>query len=378
MIYFDNAATTIDKDKSVADAIYYSIMSKKYANPSRGSYELSINSLRKMLEIRAGIAKFFGLTDPLKVVLSPNITIALNFIIKSLFKEGDHVITSITEHNSVLRPLYDFKSHGGEISFIDIDENFNLKLDKIEPLIKSNTKAVIITAASNVSGKITDLKKVHEICKKNSLKLIIDGAQIAGVSDINLSEFDNTIFAFTGHKALHGPMGTGGFIINGDFNFSQVFSGGSGFKSFLKTQPKSLPEFFEPGTANLTSFIGLEAAIDVLEKNKPYERLNVLTKLLYDELHKNKNLEFYTVLEEKNAPIVSINIKGMDANTVSQILDEEYGICTRAGSHCAPLFHEKMKTENRGILRLSLSHYNTEDEIYEVVSAIEKISKNYS
>lgn len=377
MIYFDNAATTIDKDKSVADAIYNSIMSKKYANPSRGSYELSINSLRKMLEIRMSIAKFFGSYDPLRVVLTPNITFALNFIIKSLFKDGDHVITSVAEHNSVLRPLYDFKDRGGEISFIDIDDNFNLKLEEIEPQIKSNTKAVIITAASNVSGKITDLNKVHEICQKNSLKLIIDGAQIAGVCDFNMSEFDDTIFAFTGHKALHGPMGTGGFIINGDFDFNQVFSGGSGFKSFLKTQPKSLPEFFEPGTANLTSFIGLEAAINFLEKNKPYEKLNELTKLLCDELHKNKNLEFYTVLEEKNAPIVSINIKGMDANTVSQILDEEYEICTRAGSHCAPLFHEKMGTEKRGIVRLSLSHYNTEEEIYKVVSAIEEISKKH-
>lgn len=376
MIYFDNAATTIDKSEKVAHAIYESIMSKKYANPSRGSYELSVNSLRKMFEIRMCVANYFGVSDPLNVVFTPNITFALNFIIRSLFKSGDHIITSVAEHNSVLRPLYDFEKHGGEISFIDIDDNFNLKLDEIEPQIKENTKAVIITAASNVSGKITDLEKVYKICKKNNLKLIIDGAQLAGVKKFSLKNFDDTIFAFTGHKGLHGPQGTGGFLIKGDFNFNQVFSGGSGFDSFSKTQPHHIPELFEPGTANLHSFVGLEAAIKELEENETYERLNNLTKLLYTELKKNKNLEFYTVLEDENAPIVSINIKGMDANTASEILDEEYGICTRAGSHCAPLFHERVGTRNRGILRLSLSHYNTEEEIYKVTSAISEISNN--
>lgn len=375
MIYLDNAATTIDKEKKVAEAIYKSLMSRSYANPSRGSYQASLNSLRKMLEIRMTIGNYFGLSDPRKVILTPNITFALNFIIRSLFKKNDHIITSISEHNSVLRPLYNFSKNGGEISFIGLDDQFNLKLDEIEGLIKENTKAILITAASNVSGKVTELEKVYEICKKYNLKLIIDGAQIAGVCNFSLKNFDNTIFTFTGHKGLHGPQGTGGFLIKGEFDFEQVFSGGSGFDSFSKIQPKTLPDLFEPGTCNLHSFVGLQAAIEEIEKNKPYQKLDHLTKLLYKKLKKNQNLEFYTHLEEVNAPIVSINIKGYDANTVGEILDQEYGICVRTGSHCAPLFHERFETKNRSIVRLSLSHYNTEDEIDKVVKAIEEISE---
>lgn len=375
MIYFDNAATTIDKEEKMAKAIYDAIISKNYANPSRGSYKISIDSLRKLLEIRMTIGDYFGIKDPRRVILTSNITFALNFIIKSLFKKNDHIITSISEHNSVLRPLYEFERNGGELSFIGIDDNFNLKLDQIEPLIKENTRAIVITAASNVSGCVTNLQKVYSICKKHSLKLIIDGAQLAGICDFSLEYFDNTIFAFTGHKGLHGPFGTGGFIVKGDFLFNQVFSGGSGFDSFSKTQPNTLPDLFEPGTFNLHSFIGLQVAIEEIQKNKPYKKLDHLTRMLYETLKKNKNLEFYTHLDDINAPIVSINIKGMDANTVGQILDEDYDICVRCGSHCAPLFHKHVKTENRSIIRLSLSHYNTEEEILTVCKAIEKISQ---
>lgn len=375
MIYFDNAATTIDKDKRVADAVYKSLTSKNYANPSRGAYDLSLNALKKMLEIRMTIADYFGEDDPRKVILTPNITFALNFIIKSLFKPGDHIITSLTEHNSVLRPLYDFEKNGGELSFIGFDDKFNLKLDQIESLIKTNTKAIVITGASNVSGKLTDLDKVYSICKKHKLKLIIDGAQLAGISDFSLKNFDDTIFAFTGHKGLHGPQGTGGFIVKGDFHFNQVFSGGSGFDSFSKSQPKVLPDLFEPGTGNLHSFVGLQAAIEILMEDKPYERLDQLTRLLYKKLKEIKNLEFYSFLEEVNAPIVSFNIKGYDANTVADILSYDYGICVRAGSHCAPLFHKECGTEKRSIVRLSLSAYNTEEEIEQVVKAIDEIAK---
>ncbi|MDD7305024.1 MAG: aminotransferase class V-fold PLP-dependent enzyme [Peptoniphilaceae bacterium] len=374
MIYFDNAATTIDKDKKVIEAITYALMNKNFANPSRGSYKLSQNALRKLIEIRMSLANFFESNDPKKVILTPNITYSLNIIIKSLFKKGDHVISSLAEHNSVLRPLYDFETRGGELSFIGIDDKFNLELDQIEKLIKENTKALVITAASNVSGKVTDLKKVYSICKKHKLKLIIDGAQLAGACDFSMEDFDDTIFAFTGHKALHGPQGTGGFIIKGDFDFEQVFSGGSGFDSFSKKQPHSLPDLFEPGTANLPSFIGLEAAIEVLKENKPYEKLDKLTRYLYENLKENKNLDFYTRLEKINAPIVSFNIKGFDANTISHILDLKYDICTRAGSHCAPLFHKRFGTKKRSIVRLSLSPYNTKEEIDYVVKAINEIS----
>lgn len=377
MIYLDNAATTIHKPESVAKAIYDSIVSGDFGNPSRGAYPQSLNSLRELTKTRMVIADYFGLEESLNVVLSSNVTFALNFAIKSLFKRGDHIITSISEHNSVLRPLYDREREGCELSFLDLDKDFNIKIDDIEKFVKSNTKAVVITAGSNVSGKLTDLKKVYEYTKKHELILIIDGAQIAGLTEFSMEDFDNTIFAFTGHKSLHGPQGTGGMLIKGDFDFTQVFAGGSGFDSFSKEQPNVIPEIFEPGTANVHSFIGLKTAILELQKTKPYEKIQNLTRILYKELKKNENLEFYTSISEKNGPIVSFNINGVNANEVGQRLYDEYGICVRTGSHCAPLFHEKMGTKERGIIRLSLSSNNTEEEIMETCRAIKEISESY-
>lgn len=374
MIYLDNGATSLKKPKAVAEAVYHAIASEEYGNPSRGSYDQSINGLKALMQTRMLIADYFSLDDPLKVVLSPNITYGLNFIIKSLFGPGDHIITSVTEHNSVLRPLYALEEAGGSLSFLGMNEDFSIKIEDIEKNIRPETKAIVITAASNVSGRLTDLKRVHQIARAHDLILIIDGAQSAGSIEFSMEDFDQTIFAFTGHKSLHGPQGTGGFLIKGDFDFKQVFSGGSGFDSFSHHQPKALPELFEPGTANLPSFLGLKAAIEVLKENPPFERIQDLTRLLYEELKKNDKLEFYTYFTDKNAPVVSFNIKGRDANEIGQRLFDDYEICVRTGSHCAPLFHEAVGTKERGIIRLSLSSYNTEEEILAAVKAIEEIS----
>lgn len=378
MIYLDNAATTIQKPESVARAVYDAISSQKYGNPSRGSYTQSLDALRELMNVRMAIADFFGMTDALNVVLFPNITYGINFIMKALFAKKDHIITSITEHNSVLRPLYDLEKKGCELSFLDINDDFSIKIEDIEGLIKENTKAVVITAASNVSGRLTDLKRVNEITRKNGLKLIIDGAQIAGCVEFSLKNFDDTIFLFTGHKSLHGPQGTGAALIKGSFRFEQVFSGGSGFRSFEHEQPYTMPDFFEPGTANIHSFSGLRVAINELNIKKPFDKLQKQIRLLYDELKSIEGLEFYSYFDKKNAPIISFNIRGADANVVGQRLFDEYEICVRAGSHCAPLFHKKMGTVERGIVRLSISSYTTNDEIMDSVAAIRKIADSYS
>lgn len=374
MIYLDNAATTIDKDESVAKAVYDAINSKSFANPSRGAYDVSLNSLKLLMETRKNIAKLFGMNNPLNVVLTSNVTFGLNFVIKSLFSKDDHVITSISEHNSVLRPLYDLEEKGLHLSFIGLD-NFSLKLSDIEKNIKKNTKALIITGASNVSGMVTDIDKAYEICQKNNLILIIDGAQLAGYVEFDISKYDNTIFLFTGHKGLHGPQGTGGFVVNGDFDFKQVFSGGSGFDSFSKKQPHSLPDLFEPGTENVHSFAGLNQAVKLLLDKNHYKKLDELLAYLTDGLRKIDGLVFYKDFSKKSVPIVSFNIRNLSANFVAMKLWDDYGICTRAGSHCAPLFHENYKTEKQGIVRMSLSYYNSKDEIDKAVRAIKEIKK---
>ncbi len=374
MIYLDNAATTIDKDESVARAVYQAIISKSFGNPSRGAYKVSLDALDLLMQTRKKVGSFFGTDNPLNVVLCQNITFALNFVIKSLFTRGDHVITSLSEHNSVLRPLYDLEKEGTEISFIGIKDDFSLDLEKIESLVKKNTKALVITGASNVSGVLTNLDRAHEICKKNNLKLIIDGAQVAGYVPFDIKKYENSIFLFTGHKGLHAPQGTGGFIVNGDFDFKQVFSGGSGFDSFSKTQPHILPDLFEPGTANVHSFAGLKAAIEFLENN-PHDDINKLTKILYEGLKDIEGIKFYSNINLKHVPILSFNIGNIPANYIAMKLWDDYEICVRAGSHCAPLFHEKMKTKKQGIVRMSLSFYNTKEEIEKTIEALKNIAK---
>lgn len=374
MIYLDNAATTIDKDESVARAVYDAINSKSFGNPSRGAYKVSLDALDLLMQTRKKVGSFFGMDNPLNVVLCQNITFALNFVIKSLFNKNDHIITSLSEHNSVLRPLYDLEKEGTEISFIGIKDDFSLELEKIEKLVKKNTKALVITGASNVSGVLTDLDRAYEICKKNNLKLIIDGAQVAGYVPFDIKKYENSIFLFTGHKGLHAPQGTGGFIVNGDFDFRQVFSGGSGFDSFSKTQPHILPDLFEPGTANVHSFAGLKAAIEFLENNS-HDDINKLTKILYEGLKDIEGIKFYSNINLKRVPILSFNIGNIPANYIAMKLWDDYEICVRAGSHCAPLFHEKMKTKKQGIVRMSLSFYNTKEEIEKTIEAVKNIAK---
>ena len=374
MIYLDNAATTIDKDESVARAVYDAINSKSFGNPSRGAYKVSLDALDLLMQTRKKVGSFFGTDNPLNVVLCQNITFALNFVIKSLFNKNDHIITSLSEHNSVLRPLYDLEKEGTEISFINIKDDFSLELEKIEKLVKKNTKALVITGASNVSGVLTDLDRAYEICKKNNLKLIIDGAQVAGYVPFDIKKYENSIFLFTGHKGLHAPQGTGGFIVNGDFDFRQVFSGGSGFDSFSKTQPHILPDLFEPGTANVHSFAGLKSAIEFLENNS-HDDINKLTKILYEGLKDIEGIKFYSNINLKHVPILSFNVKDIPANYIAMKLWDDYEICVRAGSHCAPLFHEKMKTKKQGIVRMSLSFYNTKEEIEKPIEALKNIAK---
>lgn len=375
MIYLDSAATSLEKYDAVIKEMNDVLLSKSFANPQRGSYGPSQNASRKMLEIRQTIASYFGLSNPLNVVLTPNVTYSLNYIIKSIFNSGDHIITSLSEHNSVLRPLYQFEEMGGELSFLDIDDDFNIKISDLDKMLKKNTKAVVITAASNVTGKITDLKRINDFTRENNLKLVIDGAQLAGVKDFKLNDFDEVIFAFTGHKSLHGPDGTGGFLIKGDFDFKEVFSGGSGFDSYNKSQPHRLPDLFEVGTGNLVSFAGLAAGIKEIEKNPPYKKLNSLRKKLFDGLSQNEKVELFSSNKGENAPIVSFRIKGFDSNEIERLLWEDYEICSRSGAHCAPLFHKRMGTDKTSLVRFSLSYFNDEDEVEKAINAIKELSK---
>lgn len=379
MIYFDNSATTLQKPETVAKAVFDAIASEQYANPGRAAHTTAHNALAELYKTRTAVARIFGLKNPLQIALCQNATAALNLVTKSLFSAGDHLITTALEHNSVLRPLYQLEQQGAALSVIGFDlESGELDYADMEAQIRSSTKAIIVTACSNVIGAVPDIKAVYSICKKHGLILIIDASQSAGTIPIDLSAYDNTILCFTGHKGLYGPQGTGGIAVNGNFEFKPVFAGGSGIHSFDKTHPVSMPDVFESGTMNVPSFAGLTAGCTYIEQYGIATIQSYLSRLRQYFIESLSTLEHVTLYAPnvKNAgPVVGVNIGSIPSSEVSRLLDEQYGIATRPGAHCAPLVHNAYKTETQGIVRFSFSSFNTKTEIDRAISALEAIGR---
>ena len=379
MIYFDNSATTLQKPESVAQAVYQAIVSQQYANPGRAAHTTAHNALAELLKVRSALARIFHIKNPLQIALCQNATAALNFVLKSLFGQGDHLITTALEHNSVLRPLYQLEAQGASLSIIDFDRDTGeLDYAALEAQIKSNTKALVVNACSNVIGAVCDIDAVYGLCKKHGLTLVIDASQSAGVIPMDLSQYDQTIVCFTGHKSLYGPQGTGGIAVNGTFDFKPVFSGGSGIHSFDKTHPATMPDVFEAGTMNVPSFAGLAAGCAYIEQygiNNIYSYLSELRRYFVEKLALLPSVTVYAPHLKKAGPVIGLNINDIPSSEVSRLLDEQYGIATRPGAHCAPLVHKAFKTESQGIVRFSFSTFNTKEEIDHAVSALEAISR---
>ncbi|CEM61164.1 aminotransferase class V-fold PLP-dependent enzyme [Treponema phagedenis] len=364
IIYFDNSSTTLIKPKEVGDAVRDSINSQAFANPSRGTYDMSVNSLRKIYTLRSELAEFFGIDEPLNIALTSNVTTALNLSLNSILASGDHVITSLAEHNSVLRPLYHLNNLGVEISFLPLTDKGEIDLSFLEKLIRPTTKAVVITHMSNVSGIVTNLQVVYDFCLMNNLYLIIDAAQSAGVINIkfNKGKYPKTIFCFTGHKGLYGPQGTGGIIRVGDFDLHEVFTGGGG-NSKLKTL-EEMPDIFEYGTINVHSNAGLLEGVRYVKKygiEKIEKHNKDLAKYVYENLKNLTGAVLYNEIEN-NGGIVSFNYKNYASKKVSDYLWEKGQIATRPALHCAPLYHKAMGTYERGMVRVSFSTFNTKEE----------------
>lgn len=376
MIYLDNSSTTLIKPDVVAKTIYEVIASRKFSNPSRGFYDEAINSSEKVYDSREILADFFGIEDPLNIAFTANITTSLNLVLSSLFKAGDHLITSLTEHNSVLRPLYQLEDRGVELSFIDIDHNFNLKLEELDKYLKKNTRAIVITAESNVSGALTDLDYIYDFAIDHDLLVIIDGAQAAGTVKIKFNErkYPRLIFCLTGHKALFGPSGTGAIIDLSGEKFKNVFTGGSGVNSFDRFNPEEMPDVFEYGTINFHSIIALATGVKFIDERgieRVSDKIHALRKKLFYGIKDIPGIKLYS--NEKNSSIVSFNYKDYPSSKISEKLYEMSKIASRGGIHCAPLFHERVGTKNQGIVRLSLSYFNSEDEIDKTIDTIKKL-----
>lgn len=365
MIYLDNSATTLIKPPQVAQAVYDAI--NTMGNSGRGAYNSSISSSIVLYETRELIAEMFNLHYPEQVAFTLNATEALNTAINGLISYNDHIITTELEHNSVLRPLYRLEEKGTELTIIKANDWGNINYIDIEKAIKYNTKAIVCTHCSNLTGNVLDIAKIGEICKRHNILFILDASQSAGIFDIDMEKQNIDVVCFTGHKSLYGPQGTGGICIKKGVNISPLKVGGSGIKTFEKTAPSSMPEHIEAGTVNSHSIAGLKAGLEFIQKtgiSKIREKENMLVDLFYNSIKNIKDIKIYGDFSTKErGPIVSLNLGNYSSSSVSDELFERFEIATRSGGHCAPLMHKALSTEKQGAVRFSFSYFNTKDEV---------------
>lgn len=369
MIYFDNAATSFKKPqqvkKDVLNAINYYT-----ANPGRSGHKLSQNVATKIFETRELVKEFFNAKE-YSVIFTKNCTESLNLAIMGTLKPGDHVITTCYEHNSVLRPLEHLKSFGVQVSILY--EDLQCVHEKIEKEIKENTKMVIATMVSNVTGEVCDVERIGEICKKHNLIYLADAAQAVGHMEINLHKTNVDMLAFSGHKGTLSLTGVGVLLVKDLFKLKPIMFGGTGTNSESLEQPSGEIETYESGTLPTISIVSLDSGIRYLTNNfsKILEKEAKLSKYLYKNLKNIKNLTIYSKEESKN--VFSFNILNYDSVAVADYLNTQFSISVRAGLHCAPLIHKKLNTLEKGAVRVSLDFNNTYQEIDFLIDCLNKI-----
>ncbi len=368
MIYFDNAATSYPKPPETAKAVYDSI-TKYGGNPGRSGHKMSLNAAKIVYNLREKAADFFGMPDCERVILTKNCTEALNLAIFSVMKNGGNAIVSNFEHNSVMRPLDYLKSNNicsykvAKISF----ENADLAVKEFEKLADVNTKMIICTHASNVTGKIAPIKEISELCRRKNLIFCVDASQTAGIIPINMHQDSIDILCCPGHKGLFGPTGTGLLIINQKISLSPIIYGGTGSVSTSLEQPDFLPDVAESGTVNVSGAAGLSAGISFINKvgiNNIYSHELELARYFYKKLIQMPHILLYSSepAENKAVATVSFNVKGKASTDIADTLDK-YNIAVRSGLHCSPIAHSFLGTRETGTVRVSFSYFNTEKEI---------------
>ena len=377
MIYLDNAATTLHKPPQVEQAMLDAL--RTAGNPGRGAHEPTLHASRLVYAARCAAAKLLNAPDPSCIAFTANATQALNTALGGLFRPGDHIITTVCEHNSVLRPLYRLWENGMSLSFTTADEKGRLQYDQWEGFLRPETRALVVTGASNVTGNGTDLARAAEFAHRHGLLLIVDAAQTAGELPLNVQVLGIDVLCFTGHKALLGPQGTGGLYVRPGLSVRPLVVGGSGVHSFDEQHPAQMPTALEAGTLNVPSLAGLCAGVEwILAQGVETlaRREQALTVLFYERIRDLPNVKIYGDPEmTPRAPIVSLNIGDEDSARIADILWEEYGICVRAGAHCAPLMHKALGTAEQGTVRFSFSHFNTEAEVLQAAAAVRELAQ---
>lgn len=374
MIYLDNAATSLHKPERVAACVYQTLVSGTVGNAARGSNEASLEALRLAVQTRSRLGELFGYPHPSQVAFSMNATDSLNMAIQGLFGAGDHVITTQMEHNSVLRPLYRKEQEGMELTIVPCDEKGCLRFDILEESIRPNTKALVCTHASNLTGNVNDLEKLGALCHENGLLFVVDAAQTAGLLPIDMERMQIDVLCFSGHKGLLGPQGTGGICVRTGVKLRPFRVGGTGIRTFEKEQPDEMPTLLEAGTLNMPGIAGLLAGVEyILEKGTDaiWREADAYARMFYEGVKTLPGIQLYGDLEAPvRTPVVTLNLKDYDSAAVGDELMQRFQIAVRSGGHCAPLMHEALGTKKQGAVRFSFSHFNTMEEVQEAIKAM--------
>ena len=376
MIYLDNAATTMRKPQEVIDAVMLAMGSM--GNAGRGVNDASLSASRLIYDTRERLCRMFGGTDPRQVVFTCNSTESLNIAIRGLLSPGDHVITTMLEHNSVLRPLYDLEAKGTSLTIIESDRSGNFDIEDMKRAVRPETKMIVCTNGSNLTGNYVELKPIGEFARERRILFVVDASQTAGVFPINVEEMKIDVLCFTGHKGLLGPQGTGGMYVREGVNIRPLKAGGTGVQTYSKSQPVQMPTALEAGTLNGHGIAGLHAALGYIEEHgigAIRKREQELMRQFYEGVKDIENVTVYGDFDTMDrCAIVTLNIGDYDSSEVSDELLTGYGISTRSGGHCAPLMHKALGTVEQGAVRFSFSHYNTDEEVDAAVKAVRELA----
>lgn len=376
MIYLDSAATSFYKPEQVEQAVCRAFHT--IGNAGRGAHAPTLEASRVLYRTRAKLAKLFHAEHASRIAFTANVTQALNLAIDGLIQAGDHVVTTVCEHNSVLRPLYKKQKNGVFLTIVSADENGMIDPQDIQDAMRENTRAIVIHHASNVTGNVVPIEKIAAIAHRAGALLIVDAAQTAGGIPIDVQAMGVDVLCFTGHKSLLGPQGTGGICVREGLSIPSLLVGGSGVHSFDKHQPTDMPTALEAGTANGHGIAGLEAAVDFLLETGVetiHAREDALMRRFIAGVREIPLVKLYGDMDAPlRAPIVTLNLGTADAAVVSDALWEDDEICVRAGAHCAPLMHQHLGTVEQGAVRFSFSYWNTEAEIDRAIRAVRNIA----
>ena len=377
-IYFDNGSTSWPKAPGVA-ASMSELLKNGAFNINRGNYEGAYELESQVLMTRMQLARLFHAPDSRCVIFTPGITYSLNVLIKGLLKPGDHVLVSSLEHNAVMRPLCQLSDQGIHYSVIPAEPDGTTHPESVEKLIRPNTKAVIMLHASNVCGTILPIREIGDICNRRHLFFAVDTAQSAGSIDINMQECNIDFLAFTGHKGLLGPQGIGGFLISDalDSELTPLIAGGTGSLSDSLLMPDYLPDKYESGTLNLPGIIGLHAALSYLEEiglDSIHHKKMELTRYFLENICDIPQAQIAGKSSLKDLlAVFSIDFPEYDNAQIAFALEQDYGIMTRVGLHCAPMAHQTLKTMPQGTVRFAFSHFNTTEEIDDCVAGLREL-----